>query len=258
MCWEERYERQYGFWRPYVKKVILRYLDCGDLHCGFSRVKCKGCGHEYILAFSCKRRQFCPSCHQKRVIEFGEWLCGEVLKSVPHRQWVFSIPKRLRIYFLYDRRLLAKLSLCGWKVLNRYVKQVVPYDDAKPGAVITVHTFGSFQEFHPHIHILSSDGCFYGNGAFMKSPSPSPKDLEDAFRSEIFKMLKAEGKINDMVIKNMLTWRHSGFNVYCGNPIFPNDKKGIEDLAGYIVRASFSQERMTYISELRMGSNLDC
>ncbi|CAB1063006.1 hypothetical protein D1BOALGB6SA_7788 [Olavius sp. associated proteobacterium Delta 1] len=29
---------------------------------------------------------FCPSCHQKRVVEFGEWLCTEVLKYVPHRQ----------------------------------------------------------------------------------------------------------------------------------------------------------------------------
>jgi ribosomal protein S27E len=46
----------------YVKNEILLYLDCGDLHYRFSRVKCKGCGHEYILAFSCKRRQFCPSC----------------------------------------------------------------------------------------------------------------------------------------------------------------------------------------------------
>ena len=31
------------------------------------------------------------ACHQKRVVEFGEWLCEEVLKYVPHRQWVFII-----------------------------------------------------------------------------------------------------------------------------------------------------------------------
>jgi len=46
-------------------------LDCGDLHNGFARVRCEDCGHEYFLAFSCKRRHFCPSCHQKRVVEFG-------------------------------------------------------------------------------------------------------------------------------------------------------------------------------------------
>ena len=32
-----------------------------------------------------------------RYLECGEWLCSQVLKSVPHRQWVFSLPKRLRI-----------------------------------------------------------------------------------------------------------------------------------------------------------------
>ncbi len=83
--WDDRYASRYGYWRPYTLDVIYRYLDCGDLHGGFARVKCKDCGHEFLRAFSCKRRHFCPSCHQKRVIEFGEWLCTEVLESVPHR-----------------------------------------------------------------------------------------------------------------------------------------------------------------------------
>lgn len=80
--------------------MIYRYLDCGILHNGFARVRCGDCCHEFLLAFSCKRRHFCPSCHQKRVVEFGEWLCEEVLKAVPHRHFVFSIPKILRRYFL--------------------------------------------------------------------------------------------------------------------------------------------------------------
>ena len=88
---------KYGFWHPYVMNVIYRYLDCGDRHFGFARVRCSECGHEYLLAFSCKRRHFCPSCHQKRVVEFGEHLHKEVLKDVSHSQWVLSIPKRLRL-----------------------------------------------------------------------------------------------------------------------------------------------------------------
>jgi hypothetical protein len=60
-------------------------------------------------------------------------------------------------------------------------------------------------------------------------------------------MLKAEGKITDAVIENMLSWHHSGFNVYCGPTIWPNDENALENLARYIIRACFSQERMTYI-----------
>ena len=58
---------------------------------------------------------FCPSCHQKRVVEFGERLCMDVLKKVPHRHFVLGIPKILRRYFLYDRRLLADPRLRGDK-----------------------------------------------------------------------------------------------------------------------------------------------
>jgi endogenous inhibitor of DNA gyrase (YacG/DUF329 family) len=90
--YEKRFAIRYGFFRPYVKQVIYRFLDWGILHNGFAKVKCGECGDEYLLAFSCKRRHFCPSCHQKRLVEFGGWLCEEVLKAAPHRHFVFSIP----------------------------------------------------------------------------------------------------------------------------------------------------------------------
>jgi len=53
-------------------------------------------------------------------VEFGEWLCTDVLKKVPHRHFVFGIPKMLRRYFLYDRKLLACLSRCAWESLKGF------------------------------------------------------------------------------------------------------------------------------------------
>ena len=103
-------EARYGYLRPIIPKVIYQYLDCGILSNRFARVKCKACNHEYLLSFSCKRRHFWLSYHVKRVVEFGEWLCSNVLKNVPHRHFVFSIPKIIRIYFLFDRKLLADLA----------------------------------------------------------------------------------------------------------------------------------------------------
>ena len=93
-AWEERYQAGLGYWRSFVNEVTYKYLECGDPHFGFARVICEDCSYEYLLAFSCKCRHFCPSYHQKRVVEFGQWLYTEVLKKVPNRQWVFSIPKR--------------------------------------------------------------------------------------------------------------------------------------------------------------------
>jgi ribosomal protein S27E len=246
--YDEYFSRQYGFWRPHVAQVVYRYLDCGDPHNGFARVKCKDCGHEYLLAFSCKRRHFCPSCHQKRVVEFGERLCMDVLKKIPHRHFVFSIPKILRRYFLYDRKLLADLSRCAWESLKTFLQEAVSEKNPIPGASIAIQTFGDFLGFNPHCHILVTDGCFYGDrGMFRLAPPLELKKLEAIFRHKVFRMLLTKGKVSREMIAMLSNWRHSGFHVFCGNRISPNDKTAMETLARYIIRASFSQERMTYL-----------
>ncbi len=53
-AWDDMYASRYGFWRTYVMTVIYKYLDCGDLHMGFARVRCESCGHEYLLALACR------------------------------------------------------------------------------------------------------------------------------------------------------------------------------------------------------------
>ena len=249
MVYEDRFERQYGYFRPYVKRVIYRYLDCGVLKNGFARVRCEDCGHEYLLAFSCKRRHFCPSCHQKRVVEFGDWLCREVIKAVPHRHVVLSIPKILRRYFLYDRKLLTELSRCGWEALKTLYTIGVRDKKVLSGAVVAVQTFGDFLGFHPHLHILVSDGCFHENGMFSVSPAVDTKALEQIFRHNVLKMLLAKDKITQDMVALLDKWRHTGFNVFAGPRILPRQEESMENLTRYIIRASFSQERMAYHRE---------
>jgi hypothetical protein len=77
--YDERYAHEYGPWRPHVADVLARFIACSDPRHGFARVRCDDCGHEYILAFSCKAFGFCPSCHQKRALLFGGFVDAEVL-----------------------------------------------------------------------------------------------------------------------------------------------------------------------------------
>ena len=46
----------------FVKDEFDAFLDCGILAHGFLRLRCWDCGHKKRVAFSCKRRGFCPSC----------------------------------------------------------------------------------------------------------------------------------------------------------------------------------------------------
>ncbi len=62
-------------------------------------------------------------------------------------------------------------------------------------------------------------------------PTPHSSDLEEAFRLEVFKMLKKEEKITDNIIENMMGWHHSGFNIYCGERIWPSNSEGLKRLA---------------------------
>ncbi len=152
-----------------------------------------------------------------------------MLKDVPHRQWVFSIPKRLRIYFLFDRKLLAKLSICAWNVIKAYLKSSAPDDSAVPGTGIAVQTYGDFLNFNPHLHAIVSDGCFFKGSDFHMAPGFILEDLEEIFQYEVLKMLKKEGKITDVIIKNMLLWSHSGFHVYIGDRIFSDSQIPVAD-----------------------------
>jgi hypothetical protein len=75
------------------------------------------------------------------------------------------------------------------------------------------------------------------------------KHLEEIFRHKVFKMLLSKEKITPELVGRHKSWRHSGFNVFCGPRIQPGDEQAMENLARYIVRASFSQERMTYVRD---------
>ena len=53
----------------------------------------------------------------------------------------------------------------------------MPEDDAVPGAVIAIQSFGDFLGFNPHLHVLATDGCFYGKGIFRVAPRFDTKNL---------------------------------------------------------------------------------
>ncbi|MEW6670412.1 MAG: hypothetical protein AB1427_01840 [Thermodesulfobacteriota bacterium] len=94
---------------------------------------------------------------------FGEWFCSNVVKAVPHRHMVLSASKMLRRYFLYDRKLLSKLSRCVWEALKLCFDETVKSKKTVPGAVIAIRGFGDFLGFNPYLHVVICDGSFHEN-----------------------------------------------------------------------------------------------
>lgn len=82
-----------------MQQEFAAYLKCGRLEHGFLRVRCAQCHAERLVAFSCKRRGFCPSCGARRMVETAALLVDEILPRQPLRQWVLSVPFPLRFLF---------------------------------------------------------------------------------------------------------------------------------------------------------------
>jgi hypothetical protein len=135
-------------------------------------------------------------------------------------------------------------------VLSAYYKNAVNKNGVAPAAICSIQTFGDMLGFNPHLHILAVDGCFKENGTFYAAAEDLDASiLEPLFRHKILSMLKKRGLITERVIELIHSWRHSGFNVYCSERIYPRFAQSMENLARYIIRASFSQERLSYLSE---------
>jgi hypothetical protein len=103
-------------------------------------------------------------------VAFADWLNETVLWAVPHRQIVLTVPKMLRPYSRYDRRLLGKLCRVASKVITKSFRALTGRPDITVGMVACVQTFGNFANFHPHLHILVTDGGFAPNGTFYVLP----------------------------------------------------------------------------------------
>jgi hypothetical protein len=247
--YDDRYQKRFGFWRPVIARTVEKFLACGDLHEGFARVRCPRCRYEFFVAFSCRRRCLCPSCHQKRALLVAEHIAREVCAAVPHRHFVFTMPKRLRIFFRFDRRLLGELPrLAGQTVLEVY-RAVLHRADVVPGMIASIQTFGQILHFHPHLHALITDGVFTPDGTFIPLPPLDGEPFEKLWQRKVFDLLLAHGKINESLVQQMATWRHSGFAVNFAVKLEADDVAGRQRLAQYMLRCPFSLQRLIRVTD---------
>ena len=167
----------------FVREEFEAYLRCGRLEHGFVRVKCEGCKHEHLVAFSCKGRGFCPSCASRRMAETGAKWVDEILPAVPYRQWVLSFPIPLRLLFAYRPELLSTVlavvtrGLTG-DVIHRAGQRRC---DAETGVVTFIQRFGSALNLNIHLHMLVPDGVWRfvnGKAHFHRTPAPDDAHIE--------------------------------------------------------------------------------
>ena len=207
------------------------------------------------MAFRCKGRGFCPSCQARRLAEWSLWLDEQLLAPVAHRHVVLTIPKRLRAYFLHDRRRLGQLSRAAYRTLRGYVAAALGgpasggCPDAVPGVVSLAQSFGSLAHWHPHLHLVVTDGAFRCDGTFVTQTAHDPAVLAEAWRRAVLALFVRQGWLDEDAAAGMLAWPHSGFSAHVGLAIPANDRAAVLRVARYGARAPVAESRLRYDAE---------
>src|SRR5438128_10243215 len=177
----------------YVQREFYDYLQCGILAHGFVRLGCDTCKHEMLLAFSCKRRGFCPSCAGRRMAQTAAHLVEQVIPWVPTRQWVVSVPIPLRYWMASSQDLTATVHTIIHTTIGQYYVNQVRREGAErsqvhPGSVTFIQRFGSALNLNVHYHLLFLEGVYLDRAdqgrkpRFLKGEPPTDTAIADVIQ----------------------------------------------------------------------------
>jgi Putative transposase/Transposase zinc-binding domain len=195
----------------FVKDEFDAFLQCGILAHGFLRVRCPECAHEKLVAFSCKRRGFCPSCGARRMVESAAHLVERVIPRVAARQWVLSFPIPLRVLFAAHPELLSSVLQIIHRVIATFlIKQAgVKRQDAGTGAVTLIQRFGSAANLNIHLHCLVLDGVYRiseGEVLFQEARAPTPAELQGLLVKIITRILRLLTRQGHLIEEQGMTY----------------------------------------------------
>lgn len=181
----------------FVRREFERYLRCGLLCHGFARLRCITCSDELLVAFSCKNRGVCPSCAARRMADTAAHLRDHVLPAVPMRQWVLTLPKRLRFLLAWRPTLISLTLKLFLRVLFAWQRRCARRQGVKNplcGAVTCIQRFGSSLNLNLHFHTLVPDGVFFedahGVVQFHPLAPPMVAELDKLLRKLLPRLLR--------------------------------------------------------------------
>ena len=275
----------------YVERELAAYLRCGVLAHGFTRVRCQTCHHEIVVAFSCKSRGICPSCTARRMADTAAHLVTRVLPRAPYRQWVFTVPKPLRLVLARDPVWTSFVGNACVRAIGAWQRRVARrrgLRGSRTGAVMFVQRFGGLVNLNVHFHLVVADGVFVDDGdglRFAMHPVPTSADvlaILDRIVRLVVHRLAANARddhdadappdvLAQVQAEAAATWRspsdlkptvrgaerlrawHEGFSLHAGVVIADHDRDALERLCRYGARPAFAQDRLAWTGDGRVA-----
>jgi hypothetical protein len=201
-------------------------------------------------------------------------LADHVIPPVPVRQWVISVPKRLRGMLADRPRAVAALTKIFLDEIERSLitaSRVTAAGDTpraacpRLGGISFLHRFGSALNHHVHLHACVTDGVFVPAAddagcdappAFLPARPITAADLAALtvrVRRRVIRWFRMQQLLDAAAAADMLTWENSGFSIDASVRItlidrdVPSFFQSLEHLLRYCARPPFALERLSVI-----------
>ena len=104
--------------------AFAKHLECGIFAHGFARARCIDCGHDFWWPFPAKAGASALM-HHRRMAETAAPHRPR-LPRLPVRQWVLSVPKRLRYFMQRDSVVLGMVLRIFLRVIEQTLQANSP------------------------------------------------------------------------------------------------------------------------------------
>ena len=197
--------------------------------------------------------------------ETAAHLTDHVFPRLPVRQWVLSVPKRLRYFLQRDTDLQGAVLRIFLRGVERCLREHSPGCDptAHIGAIAFIHRFGSSLNAHTHFHCCIVDGVFQPAAKIGDTTGVADAVVEVDFhaatgldaaaiaqvqaqvRQRTLRAFVRRGLIDKSDADEMMGWEHGGgFSMDASVCISGTDRAGLERLLRYCARPPFALEHL--------------
>ena len=241
------YYNPLGLIRPAIKDNVDAMIHCKDFSKGYLTYECPNCKNLVNIGLSCNSR-FCSSCGNRYREERALSISKTVI-SKPHRQFVFSIAKELRKYFIEpdDRdNLLDILFEAVNEAFNLLLDSPIAKREHRQfGYMLFLHTYGRDLKWNPHIHALICEGYMDKNDIFHKYYFFPYERLRKSFMYSLHNKMYIYMKKNKTkdeydkfykLTKSLEKRYPDGYYAHGPKPKNKNNKVSIKKLTSYIAR----------------------
>jgi hypothetical protein len=189
--------------------------------------------------------------------EVAAHLADRVLPWLPARQWVLSVPKRLRPYLHGDADVASGVLAIFLRAIRSTLHATSPgapgsLPDIQIGAVSFLHRFGSSLNAHFHYHVVVLDGVFSegddGGVRFHEASNLETHhwhELQRTVQRRALRYFRRHDLLDESTTSDMLTWQGTGgFSIDASVRVEGPDRRGLERLVRYCARPPFALHRL--------------